>query len=383
MNRITQEFIKIPSLGGKTVRINGDFASVYDLLMAAGVSRARYRTLSNLCERFPCAGALLTKTRFTGASAESLAIHLDNWAEFGDFLQKACQEISPKTLKKLNKDLDIMTIDVPSMESSSVAAIAPAITPDVSVTDYGKTKPAITDGKLVFPELNGAGIRSDGDRFSVYDFLKLVCGKKNPRDSWTRISERHSEVVGFCDNLKFPGRGQRQTVVTDREGLVKISQVLPGEFGAKFRADAAKIILAYLDADLKLAGAVVDRAVKKGKTKEVEQHIARTQGIILRKQLTSALAEHGVNKDGYRLVTNAIYIGLMGKPASALRKDWNLEKGENLRPHMTPAQWMSLGTIETAVPVQLKKQKAWGNEVCAAIAHATALQIGQLIGLAA
>lgn len=373
MKILTQQFIQLPSLGGKTVRVNGDLASVYDLMLAAGANRANYRLLNNLCSRFPQVEALLIKTTFTGASEEAIAVRLKDWAQLGDYLQQICPSISTDSLKKLNQDLNIFTIDV-----TPVPAIAPSAAPDVSVTDYGKlyangttsrsepligdatvinygtkAEPLVADGKLVFSELDGAEIRSDGDRFSVHDFIQIVGGQKNPWEVWKRLCDKYSELLTVCEEYKFPGtRGgaARKTPATNREGIIQIAQLLPGEFGAKFRAEAAKII---------------------------------TQGIILRKQLTSVLAEHGVNKDGYRLVTNAIYIGLLGKPASALRKEMGLANGENIRPHLNPAQWMSLGTVEIGISTQLKKQQAWGNEQCAAIAHETALKIGQLIGLAA
>lgn len=79
----------------------------------------------------------------------------------------------------------------------------------------------------VIPELDNAAIRRTPDgRCSVYDLISVAGGQKNPRQAWERLIERYPEVVPKCDNFKFPGRGQRQTPVTDREGFRKQENIL-------------------------------------------------------------------------------------------------------------------------------------------------------------
>ncbi len=39
---------------------------------------------------------------------------------------------------------------------------------------------------------------------SIFDMIKVLGGQKNPRDAWQRLAESHPEVVGKCDNLRFP-----------------------------------------------------------------------------------------------------------------------------------------------------------------------------------
>lgn len=43
--------------------------------------------------------------------------------------------------------------------------------------------------------------------------IRVLGGKKNLHDTWAQIVETHPEVVGKCDNLQFPGAGQRETPV--------------------------------------------------------------------------------------------------------------------------------------------------------------------------
>ncbi len=43
--------------------------------------------------------------------------------------------------------------------------------------------------------------------------IRVLGGQKNPRQAWERLVESHPEVVPKCDNLRFPGRGQRETPI--------------------------------------------------------------------------------------------------------------------------------------------------------------------------
>lgn len=61
--------------------------------------------------------------------------------------------------------------------------------------------------------IDGTKIRITEDgRVSVFDIIQFVAEKKNPRDAWASIRADFPEVVGKCDNFKFAGRGQRETL---------------------------------------------------------------------------------------------------------------------------------------------------------------------------
>ena len=48
--------------------------------------------------------------------------------------------------------------------------------------------------------------------------IRVLGGQKNPRQVWERLIASHPEVVPKCDNLQFPGAGQRETpVATNKE----------------------------------------------------------------------------------------------------------------------------------------------------------------------
>ena len=84
-------------------------------------------------------------------------------------------------------------------------------------------------------------------RYSVYDIIEVIGGKKNPRDSWKALSEPFPEVVAKTDNFQFAGVGQRPTPVTSKEGVLYIIGLLPGTVGKSYREDAANLMLAKIE----------------------------------------------------------------------------------------------------------------------------------------
>lgn len=96
--------------------------------------------------------------------------------------------------------------------------------------------------------LNYGEIRVTPDeRYSVFDVIEVIGGKKNPWDAWISLSSQFTEVLGKVEDFKFPGRGQRQTPVTNKEGLLYILGLLPGAVGRTYREGAAKLMLAKIE----------------------------------------------------------------------------------------------------------------------------------------
>jgi hypothetical protein len=96
--------------------------------------------------------------------------------------------------------------------------------------------------------LNYGEIRVTPDeRYSVFDVVEVIGGKKNPRDAWKSLVEDFPEVVARTDSFKFPGRGQQLTPVTNKEGLLHIIGLLPGAVGRTYREDAAKLMLSKIE----------------------------------------------------------------------------------------------------------------------------------------
>ena len=75
---------------------------------------------------------------------------------------------------------------------------------------------------------------------SIFDMIQVLGGRKNPHQLWARIVETHPEVLPKCENLQFPGAGQRETpVARTKEDAYYILGLLPGAVGNKYRKQAA------------------------------------------------------------------------------------------------------------------------------------------------
>jgi hypothetical protein len=97
-------------------------------------------------------------------------------------------------------------------------------------------------------------------RVSIYDVIGLITGFSSTVCSHTfiRLQEAYPEVVGsLCTNFKFPGRGQRDTPVTDAEGIVTVIMLLPGRTAAMARQSAANVLVRYLGGDLSMVREVM------------------------------------------------------------------------------------------------------------------------------
>jgi len=142
--------------------------------------------------------------------------------------------------------------------------------------------------------------------------IEVLGRQRAPRKVWKRLTESHPKVVAGCHNLKFPGRGQRETpVARTKEDAYAILGLLPGAVGDKYRADAAKLFVAYLDNPAGLANSLVDRL--SGNEKEWLE--ARLNCKRTRSYLSDNLKEAGVHNWGYGLYTNAIYEPVLGADA--------------------------------------------------------------------
>ena len=65
-------------------------------------------------------------------------------------------------------------------------------------------------------------------RISIIDVIATISGKdkNHAAEDLRRISTGHPEVNAICVDFKFPGRGQRDTPVTDANGIVEITMQL-------------------------------------------------------------------------------------------------------------------------------------------------------------
>jgi hypothetical protein len=140
---------------------------------------------------------------------------------------------------------------------------------------------------LALPETE---VRTTHDkRVAVYDVMAAV-GVKSPREVFARLCKEYPEVVTRCDSFKFPGRGQQQTRVTNKEGLVYILSLLPGAVGHDIREDAAHLIVRYMEGDPSLAEEMID---KQDDPDTLQRLALWAKGKGVRSLLTRTIQAHG------------------------------------------------------------------------------------------
>lgn len=202
-----------------------------------------------------------------------------------------------------------------------------------------------------------------GGQPSVFDMIKVLGGKGDPRKTWERLVETHPEVVTKARNFQFPGRGQRETpVAKDKESAYYILGLLPGAVGKKYREDAAKLFSRFLDDPASVATAAIEQMSEE----ERDRLEARLKGKRTRNVFTDVLKAHGVVQVGYANCTNAVYVKILGATARQIKvyiaEAKNLPvKSVNPRDHFSIQQ---LGDVETAERIasgQLRRHGVMGN----------------------
>lgn len=216
---------------------------------------------------------------------------------------------------------------------------------------------------------------------SVFDMIRVLGGQKNPHEAWNRLTESHPEVVQKCENLKFSGRGQRQTpVAKTKEDAYYILGLLPGAAGRQYREQAARLFSQFLDDPASVAAAAVERM--SGEQREWLE--ARLKGQRTRAVFTEVLQAHGVETFGYASCTNAIYLPVLGASAKQLKQSIAAEKQLSVS-RVNPRDHFSLqelGDVETAERVaagQLRRRDARGNAAVEQVVRRSAEYTRQLL----
>lgn len=133
--------------------------------------------------------------------------------------------------------------------------------PDVESMEIANFIEHVEKIKILTPRDIIKQIRWDetSNKGSVLDVIKMVTGNANEREIFSRLRKTFPDVVRKCDNLKFPGKGQRDTPVADAVTLVEISYICPGKVAAQSRRLGAEVLCRALAGDLSLIDDIVHK----------------------------------------------------------------------------------------------------------------------------
>ncbi|MFH6719895.1 BRO-N domain-containing protein [Streptococcus suis] len=197
--------------------------------------------------------------------------------------------------------------------------------------------------------------------FSVVDVVRALTESENPQVYWRvlkkRLKEEGNETVTNCNALKMKAADgkMRLTDVADMQGIFRIIQSIPSPKAEPFKLWLAEVgkerIDEIIDPEL-----TIDRALetylKKGYTREwINQ---RLQAIQVRKELTDAWDDHGIQKGKeYAILTDEITKAWSGMTTRGYKNLKGLKK-ENLRDNMTTLE-IVLNMLAEATTTELTK----------------------------
>jgi hypothetical protein len=196
---------------------------------------------------------------------------------------------------------------------------------------------------------------SDG-RVSVFDIIRVIGGQKNPYEVVERLQKQYPDVLTDCENIKFPGRGQKETPVINKQGALSLIGLLPGEAGAKYRSEAAALVLQWYESPEELAVKAFDKITN---TKTIKRTKSRIDGIVRRKTETQVFADTGLITQGwqYGVLTNATYTNLFGADCKTLKQQKGLPEKASLRDAMDDVELAALAFAEALSARNVEQQK--------------------------
>ncbi|QSB07723.1 phage antirepressor protein [Mycoplasma tauri] len=181
--------------------------------------------------------------------------------------------------------------------------------------------------------------------FSVVDVVAVLTESKDPQVYWRvlkkRLKDEGNETVTNCNALKMKAADGklRLTDVADMQGIFRILQSVPSPKAEPFKMWLAEVgkerIDEIIDPELTINRALETYLIKGYSREWINQ---RLQAIQVRKELTDAWQDHGVEKGNeYAILTNEITKAWSGMTTREYKEFKGLKK-ENLRDNMTTTE---------------------------------------------
>lgn len=218
----------------------------------------------------------------------------------------------------------------------------------------------------VFEQKKIRHIEHNGEaHFSVVDIIEALTDSPNPRNYWSMLKKRETQLYTICVQLKMeaPDGKQRLTDTTNTEGVFRIIMSVPSPKAEPFKMWLAGLGKRELDevADPEL-GFERLREIYQAKGYSDDWIKQRLQTIDTRKKLTDEWKKRGV-KEGqeYSILTAVVSKGTFGITPSEHKQLKGLEK-ENLRDHMTDLELIFTALSEAATKIYTEDEDAQGFE---------------------
>jgi hypothetical protein len=132
-------------------------------------------------------------------------------------------------------------------------------------------------------------LASDGiDVWSVYDFINIACNKPEKSSyagtTFFRLTQEDSEfkdeVLTLCKNIKFPGKGQRETPCMTIRGLQRLLMILGGKVAAEFRVLVEGVFTRVMAGDKSLIEVINSNAASDAPIQQVYRQALAQEPVV-------------------------------------------------------------------------------------------------------
>lgn len=233
-------------------------------------------------------------------------------------------------------------------------------------------------------DFGGNSIRQDAQGFVCLTDMWKASGESDKRNPKSFLNLEQTKALFAADKkgaLEGGGfRGLKVRTTVGRHGGTwgtrELAVAYAKYLSPQFHLWALKVIVERIeeevDPELGIKRAT-DRAQKRWKAMgHTDQWIAtRLRGIHVRNELTSLCQSRGFKfAQHFANVTNAMYIGLLGKDAGDLRQERGLNEKANVRDAMNTNEILAVALAENLTRTRAEDMRLWGaSDICDAANH--------------
>jgi len=214
-----------------------------------------------------------------------------------------------------------------------------------------------------------SNIHADNGMISLTDLWKQVGSPPNKEiKRWlesepvNRFIKTVSSLlkVGISDVIKIK-RGKGGGTWAHKQIALEYSQYLDPELAVLVNEIFFERVEEEKNPDL-----IVDRAIKSYQRHGKDQKwiSTRMESKVKRNFFTQCLAQHGVNKDGFRNCTNAVYNSLFGGTTAVVREKKGLQPKENIRDNLSITELAAISLSEALAMEDIENNNRRGSAQC-------------------
>lgn len=222
---------------------------------------------------------------------------------------------------------------------------------------------------------NKDGMLSLTDLFQMAQAAGMAEGKRDPRRWKDEAGSELIEIVAQTLNVPITDiikgtRGKGGSTFAHPNVALAYAKYLSPELHMQVN----EVYLRAKTGDVSLAEEIFDKA----SPLDQEKHARRVAGKVVRNQLTSSLAAHGVHGKGFADCTNAIYVPMLGAKASEVREKRGLKAGANVRDSMSIEELTRTTLAEIIAKKNIEEKRMRGNDPCAAECNRAGIAVSKV-----